>query len=656
MSTKARKKVISKVPIQDGKTLEISNTLIKVYKNKETVWVVPIENVRSITPVEKKSIGIHYAEDEPNPIKCKVETFNVNTSRSKTLKLCHEVFKELVSEKRVPKNDKGLLYLRPDEHILSTYSNISINNETGILYITNTGIVHETDNGISTDISFKHITFIKEHNKGITIGWDILLPLLNDPVFSFDLVLPKTVNRRKLSLSIREQFTDFGSSTRDSFSKMDKYYSRFSHDKLYELAKSGDKKFSQYIRKHIRFTFGESSPYFSELEEELITACKIQGWDPDLIASKTVAEERQRIFSQRYKRITDFIEKGLTKYKNEMKELAKYNSESNKIRDMLMQDADFLNLKEKLDHIRDNNPDLVLVAACVNKRRAESMRYYDKRVKILYKKWCQNVPLQKFTDEYDDEWIHYLLDELDTPKGREPLEVKCVNYDTMDGLLGNKHITTRTLEEFVVPNNIKKKDIYNNCWYDERQKMWYLDDPNMSGSLQELADSDPDETEDAIGRPAWGFKKEKVKIFCGFPSVLWQSEGGKTHIEIAISRNTGQTIRQLFLEYINYILPIVRDRDINPEMEKRIGELIYQSTEFQCVIHPSGITMPYTSRMQKFACKRFGFEDVPLNERVRRAIFSVETGLLFNPEANSYLDTNEDPRSYPDVLDDERFD
>ena len=654
MVTKTRKNITS-IPIQDNKTLEVTSSMIKIYKDKETTWAITIDSVRSIKPTDA-GICIHYIDDdEPNPIKCERETFNLATKKITAEEICQKIFKELVSQKILPKNDKGLLYIRPDEHIISTYSNVSIDNEIGLLYITNKGIVHETDHEISIDLSFEHITFIKDNKKGITIGWDHALPYLNDPILYFEIILPKSIDRGKLFLLIREHFTNFESNGKYNFLKMDKYYSNLTQNELYKLIKSENKKFFRYIKMHTRFTFGDFSPYFSEMESKLIIACKLQKWNINLIADKTTAEERQRIFTQRHIRLSKFIKKGLGPYKKDMEQLAKDDSNSDKVRDRLKQDVDFLTLHEKLDDIRDNNQDLVLVGACINKGRAESMRYYDKRVEILYKKWCKKVPLQKFTNEYDDEWIYYLLDKLNTPLGHDPIDPNCIEYRRIIDLLENRDGTRALLEDFSPPPNTKKKNIYNNCWYDEKQKMWYLDD-NVSETLQRVSDSDPDKSYRTIGRYVWGFKKSKVKLFCGFPSVICKTPGEDTNVTISISRNTGQLVRQRFQEYINYILPVVGDKDSNPEMEAKLGEMIYQSTDFQNTIHPTGTSMIHTPKLLKFACKRFGFADLPLNERVRRGVFSVQTGLFFNPEADTYLDTNEDPRSYPDTLNDERFD
>ncbi len=651
----ARKKMLINVPIRGDQILEITPSLIKVYNDEETVWSVPIKTVRSIVPIKDTGIRIYYKKDDSDPTRCETEMFNLGTDEIKSAKLCSKIFDELVSQKIISKNKDGLLYLRPNEHIVSTCPNVSIDKEKGLLYVTNKGIVHETAKGISTDVSFEHVMFIRDRKNGITIGWDNTLPILSDPVFSFDLVLPKIADRDSISLSIREQFTNFDYKKKYSFSEINEYYSKLSHNELYGLARSMDEDFVDYLKDHTKFTFGKFSPYFSDVEFNLIMACKLNDWDINLITSITDAEERQRAFSQRHTRLARFIEKGLGKYKKDLEALAKFDDNSDKVRSRLEQDENFLDLKEKLDYIRDNNSELVLVAACTNKNRAESIRYYDKRVELLYKLWCKDEPLQNFTDEYDDEWIEYMIDRLDTPEGHYPVDVKCVDYEQLSGLLSNRDNTREVLEDFSNPDNTNKKDIYNNCWYDKQHNVWYLDD-TISETLQDEADFDPDQSEEMIGRSVWGFKKNKVKMFCGFPSVRCKSEGGEVFAEFLLSRNTGQILRQRFSEYINYILPILRDEDINSAMEIKFGEMIYQSTEIQNTIHPSGSMTAYTPRMLKFACKRYGMKDLPINERVRRALFSIDTSLFLNPEADTYLDTNEDPRSYPDIINDERFD
>ena len=72
---------------------------------------------------------------------------------------------------------------------------------------------------------------------------------------------------------------------------------------------------------------------------------------------------------------------------------------------------------------------------------------------------------------------------------------------------------------------------------------------------------------------------------------------------------------------------------MNEEMAVKYGSLSYQATEIQCSIKPSGSFGWLTPRLLKLYGDRFGYATIPINERVRRALFSMECYLSFDVQA-----------------------
>ena len=497
------------------------------------------------------------------------------------------------------------------------------------------------------------MSLITDHKKDIIrIVWEEISPKGSTSKHTFDFTLPKKVDRDLASNLAKEQLSRFRTESSYAFLQMDKYYNNLNYDALYDLARKRDEQFESHLMRHTEFTFGHISPEFTEFEKDLIQSCKLLGYDIGLITEKTDEEIEQRKSATQYMHFHNRVKKEIKSHSEAMdrlwKDLPNAPEKYEDALNILYENEEWQDHNRAIIEIENRNPEILKSQQYFNKILAEGLRYYDKRAVILYKEWCKNVPLQDFTDEYDDEWINYLLEKLDTPQGHNPLSSSCISRDKLKEQLNMRNRNRTTLANFSAPDHIDKRDIYNNCWYDKQHDMWYVQDDNLDEILQGHADSDLDDSQSTIGRRVWGFKGDNVQMFCGWPSITYESEDGRYEDRVTFSRVTGQELRRTEFKFVSFILPILRDEDINKHMECMYGGLAYSSTEVACCILPSGGFKWMTPKMLKLAGENYGFGDIPLNERVRRALFKVESGVCFNVQAPLEPVPIKIPDEYPD--------
>ena len=90
-------------------------------------------------------------------------------------------------------------------------------------------------------------------------------------------------------------------------------------------------------------------------------------------------------------------------------------------------------------------------------------------------------------------------------------------------------------------------------------------------------------------------------------------------------------------------------------MGTKHGVLEYRSTEIDYTILPSGNMAEITPMMTKFLARRYDYPNIPINERARRALFTVDTNLFFDPRADIGDDPVEPPVRYPKSRIDKRY-
>ena len=173
-------------------------------------------------------------------------------------------------------------------------------------------------------------------------------------------------------------------------------------------------------------------------------------------------------------------------------------------------------------------------------------------------------PLQNFTDWYDDKWITYLLEKLNTPQGHDTVNPGAtLTHDLLSDELKDRNRNRTTLSNFAAPEDIPPEDVWNNCWYDKRHKMYYVADDNMTENLSNHANSDPDHSQTMMGRRVWGFAEVQVDMFCGFPSIKHDTGyDSDEYYDITTVRSTGEILR---------VSPNVQDKKLYSTNPQRRG-------------------------------------------------------------------------------------
>ncbi len=633
---------IIEVPLKKKKTLEVTNLKISVFDSKNIRLVIPIQNIRSITPLKKYKIRIQFHErsvDKYNRTLFKRRHIDYDLERPdiSALQLCHKIQSEHERLNTWSKNEHGLLIMQPQEHIVITYENVRTNQGVGLLYVTNVGLALETAEGVVFDVPYEKFMLVTDHKKDkIRIIWKDYEWQADRFRHSFDFKLPKDLDRNTVSSLIRTEFSQYRKNTGYEFIQLEKKFGNMSYDKLYNLKKINNPDFMTYINLHVKHTFGFNAVQFSRFDNESIVTCKLAGVDVECIKDISDEEMVQRKESNARWIDHNKIQREIKLQKDELERLEKTCKDAGEFK-RLKDSMQYMDTQKALDDIYRNNPELefhygefmssVLGMACTAA---------DRRTKIIYDEWCKNVPLAEFTDDYDDAWIHYLIGRLNTSQGHDPIEprIAILTYGDLQEELKVRDRNRMTVSNFSAPDDIPKEHIYNNCWYDQRHKMYYVQDDNLSEKLQNLADSDPDSSQTMIGRRVWGFEKECVRMFCGFPSVKVETPMEDHLRNVTIIRKTGMPLTEVIYKMRNFILPILREDDINEEMAEKFGALSYTTTEIQIGIKQSGMFDWFTPKMLKMYGRRFGFADIPLNERVRRALFAVECDGVFDVQVS----------------------
>ena len=632
---------IINVQLKKKKTLEVTNLKLSIFDSKNILLVIPIQNIRSITPLKRDKIRIQFYErsvDKYNRtlFRRKHVDYILNEPDISAIQLCYKIQTEHERLNTWGKNEYGLLIMQPQEHIVITYENVDTSQGTGLLYVTNVGLALETAEGVVFDVPYEKFMLVTDHKKDrIRIIWKDYEWQADMFKHSFDFKMPKKLDRNTVSALIRSEFSQYRKNTGYEFIQLEKRFGNLSYDELYNLKKITNPDFMTYVNLHVRHTFGFNAVQFSQFDNENIVTCKLAGVSVENIRDISDEEMTQRKESNVRWNEHSKIQSKIKLHNDELERLEKTCKDAGEFK-RLKNSTPYVDTQKALDDISQTHPELELR---YNEFRlsvlGKACAAADRRTKIIYDEWCKNVPLEEFTDDYDDAWIHYLLNKLNTLQGRDPIrpDTAVLTYGELQEELQIRDRNRTTLSNFSAPDDIPREHVYNNCWYDERHKTYYVQDDNLSERLQSLADSDPDYSQTMIGRRVWGFAKEHVRMFCGFPSVKVETPNKDHYKNVTVIRKTGRTLVEIVYKTRNFILPVLREDDINDEMAERFGALSYIATEIQVGIEQNGMFGWFTPKMLKLYGKRFGFADIPINERVRRALFAVECDGVFDAQA-----------------------
>jgi hypothetical protein len=639
LSRQENEQPIIEIPLRKNKTLEITNLKLSVFDSKGIKLAVPMNDVRSITPLNKKKIRIQYYTHIQNVKygaipKRKYVDYDLEKPKVSALQLCHKIKNEHEKLNTFSKNDKGLLLLQPQEHIVITYQDVDTSEGKGMLCVTNVGLALETDKGIIFDVPYERMLLVTDHKKDkIRVLWQNSQAFPQNLKHSFDFKIPKKLDRSTASSVIRQEFANWRQQSGWEFVQLEKKYGNISYDELYNLARSKNPEIERYFFLHAIHTFGFLSPDFTFQDTGVIGCCKLAGLDVSLIADVSPEELEQRKESRQK---CDLYEKLLQERKLHIDEVESMEKDCKNT-------EDFKKLQDTKDYKEHRNAITELEQQDIFKNwesyrlkiHANSIQAVERRSRIIYKKWCEtHYPLQNFTDWYDDKWITYLLEKLNTPQGHDPvIPDTTLTYDFVSDALKNRNRNRTTLSNFAAPEDIPPEQVWNNCWYDKKHKMYYVADDNMTENLSKHAESDPDHSQTMMGRRVWGFAEDQVEMFCGFPSIKHDtSRDTDEYDNVTTVISTGEILRVLMYKTRNYILPILKDEDITEEMALKYGNLIYQSAEMKCLPRHDGTGFWGSPKLLEFFAKKYSFADIPLNEVVRRNLFTIEIGPCLNAQ------------------------
>ena len=632
---------IATIPIKKNQTLEVTSAKLSVHNSKKIIMSVPIDNVRSISPLKKDRIKIQYYE--PKLLKNgdtiqerKYSEYRLDKNEYSANHICRKIQKEHERLNTRTNNQFGFLMVHGWESIIDVYHDIKTNEGTGLFYVTNAGLALETDDGIVFDVPYEYVLLVTNHKKKVRILWQESWNSKNN--FQFDFQMNGKTDSNVVRTQINDAFESYRTRIGYEFITLEQKYGKIGYDEMFNLIKTRNPEFEKYIKLHVRHTFGYSAPKFDYYDSTDIMNCKFAGVSLDVIKNIPEEEAVQR------KESLEFYTK-LTEYNKKDKELYDIQLEM----ESQCKDKDsFVTLKKSkkydealkaLDDLKTNHgiPTLDSIddfddANYIHIKNA--INASDARTAKLYKKWTENVPLIDCTDEYDDTWMNYLLEKLNCEHCKVETFGSTITFDTLKDKMKIRDRNVVTLSSFVPPENIPAEDIYNNCWHDKANKIWYVYDDNLSERLQNNAISDPDHSQGMIGRRVWGFSEDQIVMFEGFPSLYLESNLEEDILEtVTTSRETGRNIQYLDKKMRHFILPILKEDDITPELMNRFGSFVLQTEAMLYSIESSGGRKWMTPKMNSLWVKKHNFPQIPIAERTGRAFCASKTGSFFSVQA-----------------------
>lgn len=626
------------LPLKKKKTMEITNLKLSIHNSKKFKSSILMSNVRSITAQKKDKIRIQFYERKvlSNGItifKRKYVDYSLEKNDFSATHICKKIQKEVESPDTKSTNRYGFLMMQEMEHIIEAYPNIKTNKGIGLLYITNVGVYLETDEGVEFDVSYDHISLITDHKKKVRILWQEPWNSRNN--FKFDFEMNKKLDSNVIRIQIQNAFSSYRKKIGHEFIQLDQRYSKLSYDEMFSLVNVRNPEFKKYLQLHVNHTFGSSTPNFDALDLQDLLSCKLLGYDLELIRDISEEEKTQR------KESLEFFTQ-LTKYNKKQKELYDVQLEMEstcKDKDSfieLRKSKKYINILSALDDLK-NNPEISTLDTIDDFEEkklihtATALRAHDKRTISLYQKWSKDVPLIKSEDEYDSAWMNHLIQQLNCEHGLvETFGSTITLNDLQDGMkIRDRNVTT--LSSFVKPEDIADEDIYNNCWHDRTNKIWYVYDDNLDERLKEQAISDPDLSQGMLGRRVWGFGEDQVVMFAGFPSIVLKGSAVEedTLDSVTCDRETGINSTYLSTKMRSFILPILKETDITEELMNSFGSFTLQTEAMLYCIGSEGGREWMTPQMHKFYTKKYNLAEIAIAERVRRAIFASKTGGWF---------------------------
>jgi len=445
--------------------------------------------------------------------------------------------------------------------------------------------------------------FTRIKNNKIRIVWEEHGTMFKE--FKFDFTIDKKLNRDGVMKMLNDAFQGYRKKTGFRFVQLEQKFSKITPDEMYTLATSENPEFEEYLKLHISHTFGFKSHWFAKDDKEITCACKITGIPIDLIKDIPDDEMQQRRNALEYE--VKYL-KYLDSLKTHTDELDRMEKQCSNVSDLkkTQNTKEYVEISKAIEQLKEENSDCVDLEKSSQKFVLASLLAYDRRVAIIYKEWKKNNLPGNFKDEYGDAWIEYMLEKLNNSKGKNPIIGSGPDYDSLQNDIKKRDRNKATLDMFLKPENIPEKDIYNNCWYDETVKIWYVFNDNLDDTLQQVAISDPDHSQRMCGRRAWGFSDDMVEKYCGFPAVKVKIREKEDLRYVTTDRTTGKDIKVPLPTHSYRILPILKEEDITQEMVEKRGLYAYDIAGFRFSCGSDGTIESMTPKMYDLYHKRFG--------------------------------------------------
>ena len=651
------------------KTIQLKRGILKItnrrlivdYQSKYDDFEIDIKDVRALTPVGKNNIRVQYIiQDEQGRRKRHQIIVDLPKQKETSLTVCYNILEMLFNENIFTKHTKGLLYLKNGEEVIDVINDCKSSEGQGKLYITNQCLVMETSKGIVFDAPYELIKLITELKKNqMKVIWKEYNNK-NDVEYKFSLRTPNKIDISQVISVIKETMAEFEKKSDFTLRRLYKKYMNMTPDEIYQIGVENNSlffndypketEFVNFLKIFVKKVWGWSDHVYLKCDRSLLFACMTLGINYMLIYKTTEKEKEERKFAR------DFVKEhynGLLQT-HFLPIHNKINALRESIGDGYENNVEYIQLVNQFEDLKVKHSKELEDAK--NKEKIiqhTAWKFYDRRVKIIYQEWCKTHPLTDYTDVKSNDWLEYLINILNNEKGRNTIQGNL--YEFLNERLNIKNRNESTLHNFSPPAHIPKEDIYNNCWFDKQYDMWYTSNDNLNEKLREKVDSDLDESQSNIGLRVWGFKKEKVTMVCGWPTVTITNKNMVGDYKYVINygdREEGKNRMIRVLKDYQMCIPILNDDDINEKMVVISDTLIddynepidmrvyfkYETSSIQFAIRTDGDYVSSTVTKQNLSEQLWNFVDIPLAERIRRFIFSINTDLYFAPTvpANKY--------------------
>ena len=256
---------IAKIPLKKNQTLEITNLKLSIHNSKKILLSVSLTNVRSITPIKKDKIRVQFTQPkillrgiikmERKYVDLKLDKNPLDASH-----ICRKIQKEHERLNTKTRNPHGFLMVHGWEHIISVYENIKTNKGKGRLYVTNKGVAFEDSEGVSFDVPFEYALMITDHKKQLRVLYKEPWNLHQN--FKFDFTMNDKTDTVAIRTQMNRAFAAYRKDVGYAFAQLEKKYGKCTYDEMFSLLHTRNPEFENYLRLHVKHTFGYAAPKF----------------------------------------------------------------------------------------------------------------------------------------------------------------------------------------------------------------------------------------------------------------------------------------------------------------------------------------------------------------------------------------------------------